>query len=111
MAQTPKRLFSSELTTSAAAQYTAGSGVRTQVQACTITNNDSAARTVSIWLVPSGGAAGDTNLILKDKALNVGQSYIVREALNHWIEPGGAIYASASENSAISMVVSGVEYT
>lgn len=111
MATTPKRLCSVELTTSAAAQYTAGTGVSTQIHACTITNNDSSARTVSVWLVPSGGSADDTNIIVKDRALNVGQSYVVREALNHWLAAGGAIHASASANSAVTLVASGVEFT
>lgn len=111
MAVTPKRLASAELTASTATYYTAGTGVKTRIDALTLTNNDVASRTVSIWLVPSGGTADDTNLVIKDKAINTGNSYRVVEAIGHWLEAGGTIQSSASAATAVTIVASGVEYT
>ena len=56
MTATPKKLIQgSQLTASAATYYTAPTNTRTLIKKVTFTNNDTVARTVTLYLVPLGG--------------------------------------------------------
>lgn len=111
MAITPRRMVSgSQLTTSAATYYTA-TNVKAQIQALTLTNTSAGAVTVTVYLVPDGGTAGDSNTVLDTKSINAGESYKVIEAIGQWLEAGGTIQALASSATAITLVASGIEYS
>lgn len=110
MATTGKRLVEgSQLTTSAATYYTAPASTKARIDAMTLANTGAAAVTVTLHLVPNGGAADDSNVILKEKSIAAGESLTVREALGHWLEPGGTIQALASAAASVALVASGVE--
>jgi len=110
MATTGKRLVGgAQLTTSATTYYTAPPSTKARIDAMTLTNTSAAAVTVTLHLVPAGGTAGDGNIILKAKSIGAGESYPVREALGHWLEPGGTIQALASAATSVTLVASGVE--
>lgn len=99
-----------QLTTGATTLYTANA-VRAQVHAANLLNTSAAPVTVTLHLVPSGGAAGDANMILKAKPLNVSESYKSLELIGQWLNPGDTIQALASANTAVSVMIGGVEYT
>lgn len=110
MATKGKRLVEgAQLTTSAATYYTAPANTRVRIDAVTLTNTSGAAATVTLHLVPAGGTAGDGNMIAKEKSLDAGESATAREALGHWLEPGGSIQALASAATSVTLVASGVE--
>lgn len=112
MAITGKRMVSgSQLTTSAATYYTVGASTRAQIQAMTVTNVNAAARTVTIHLVPSGGTADNTNIVLSAKSLAQNESYRVIEAIGQWLESGGTIQALASAATSVALVAGGIETT
>lgn len=112
MAITGKRMVAgSQLTASAATYYTVGASTRAQIQAMTITNRNASSRTVTIHLVPSGGTADDTNIILAAKSLAQNESYKVIEAIGQWLEAGGTIQALASAATSVNLVASGIEVT
>lgn len=112
MKREPKRLIpGSQLTTSAATYYTVATGLTGTISAMTATNTSDAVAQVTVWLVPQGSTAGDTNVVLSERSIAPGDSRIVYEAIGQSLAQGGKIQASASDASAINLVASGYETT
>lgn len=110
MATTGKRLVEgAQLTASAATYYTTPANTRTRIDAMTLTNTSGAAVTVDIHLVPAGGSPSDDNVVMKGKSIPQNDTYVVREALGHWLEPGGTIQALAGTATSVTLIASGVE--
>lgn len=111
MAIRPKRLVSgSQLTGSAATYYTA-TNVSARIDNCVLTNTTSGAVTATLHLVPSGGSASASNMILDAYSIAAHTSYVPPGIIGQWIESGGTLQALASAATSITMVVSGVEFT
>lgn len=112
MAITPKRLVSgSQLTAVAATYYTAPASTRARIDACALTNTTAGAVTATLHLVPSGGSAAVSNMVLSAKSLAAGETFIPPGAIGQWLEAGGTLQAMASAGAAITLVASGVEFT
>lgn len=110
MQQFAKRLVDgSQLTTSAATYYTAPANTSTIIRQATLTNTSGTAQTATVHLVPSGGSATASNMILSARSIAPGESYPVYSAQGQVLAGGGTIQALASAGSAISLVASGVE--
>lgn len=108
----PQRLVSGvQLTASAATYYTAPANTLTTVSACTLTNTTAGAVTATVYLVPNGGTAGVTNIILSAKIIAAGESYNVMPAIGQTILSGGTIQALAGAATSITLVASGYETT
>ena len=90
-------------------QYIAS--VKTMIDKVTVTNTTGDAVTFSCNLVPSGGAVGDANAIIKDKAVATGETYVCPELVGHVLEPGDAISMIASAASSLTIRASGREVT
>ena len=105
------RLATTLVAASATSVYTVAESTRTRIDAMTLTNTDTAARTVSIYLVSSGGSPGDSNIVLKDASIAPGASLRVKEAVGQVLHTGGKIYAVASVASKVAIYASGVEVT
>jgi hypothetical protein len=101
----------SQLTTGAVAYYTAPANTRCVVKRLTLTNTSAGAVTVTLHLVASGGAAGDTNTITKTRTLAAAETWDCASAEGHVIEAGGTVQALASAATSITIVGSGVEIT
>lgn len=102
-----KRLCTTTIGSSAGLAYEAES-VTARIHAAVLMNDNASAVTVSIWL-PSGGSAGVSNKVLKDKSIAAGGSYVVKELIGHTLEAGFSIQAAASTANVVSLVVSGIE--
>jgi hypothetical protein len=98
----------SALSTTLTAYYTCpGSGVtHTTVPALTVTNTDTAARTVTVEIRPSGGSQTDRQNIL-NQLIPAGETVILDGFV---LEPGDAIYAKISSGTTGSVRVSPVEF-
>ena len=90
-------------------QYIAS--VKTMIDKVTVTNTTGAAVTFSCNLVPEGGTVGDTNAIIKDKAVAAGDTYVCPELVGHVLEPGDAISMIASAATSLTIRASGREVT
>lgn len=91
-------------------QYTA-TGVTTIIDKFTATNYNSAAATISVNLVTSGGSAGNLNLITKTKTLQPTEVYTFPELVGQVLNPGDFISTIAGTATSINMRVSGREVT
>jgi len=110
MTVTPKKLFTpATLTNSAATYYTVPASTKTVLKKVSFTNTDTVPRTVTLYLVESGGSAGASNIIISAKAIAPGDTYEAYEVEGHIMNSGDFIRALASQASVVSMHISGVE--
>lgn len=91
-------------------QYTA-SNCKTIIDKFTATNTSANNVTFSANLVASGGAAGDSNLVLKSRTILPGETYQCPELVGQTLEPGGFISTLAGAASSITISASGREIT
>ncbi|WP_440966169.1 hypothetical protein ACL58G_07920 [Massilia sp. GER05] len=62
------------------------------IRAATICNSTAAPVAASAWLVPSGGAADATNIMISARTIAAGESYPCPELVNQGLNAGGAVY-------------------
>jgi hypothetical protein len=91
-------------------QYTASVGARVIIDKFTATNYTAGALTLTVYLVPSGGSAGNSNLI-KIKTLAAGECYTWPEIVGHTLNPQDFIATNASAATSINIRASGREIT
>ena len=91
-------------------QYTA-TNVAAIIDKCTATNTTGVAATISINLVPSGSAAGAANLILDAKSVAPNSTYTCPEVVGHSLVAGSFISTLAGTAAAITIRISGREFT
>jgi hypothetical protein len=99
-----------EAETSQTTQYTAQAGTRAILDKITGTNAGPGSAQLSINIVPSGGTAGASNLIVKTKTLNSGETYTFPEIVGHVLGPGDMVSTIASASS-VTIRISGREVT
>jgi len=109
MAVTPKVLVPPlQMQNSQTTQYTA-TAVRAIIDKATVTNTDTVNRTFSVNLVTSGGSAGNSNLVIDDKTIVPGETYLCPELVGQVLEVGGFISTIASAATALTLRISGRE--
>lgn len=91
-------------------QYTA-TNCKTIIDKFTVTNTAAAAVTISVNLVASGGAAGNSNLIIDARAIAVNECYTCPELIGQVLENGGFISTIASAATSLTISASGREIT
>ena len=83
---------------------------KTIIDKFTATNVSAAPVTISVNLVFTG-AAGDENLIVKEKSIAAGETYVFPELVGHSLEPSSLISTLASVADALVIRASGREVT
>lgn len=89
-------------------QYVA-TNVTTIIDKFTATNFSSGAVNVSVNLAASGEATGNSNLIVKTRTLQAGETYTFPEIVGHILPSGGFISTLASAAAAVNIRASGRE--
>lgn len=90
-------------------EYTA-TGVRAIIDKFTGYNESAGALTLTVKLVPNGGSAGASNVIVV-RSLAAGETYTFPEVVGHVLESGGLISVLASAATDIVIRCSGREVT
>ena len=113
MTVTPVQLCQPTLLTgSAATLYTAPASVKASIiKDMSVCNTDSVPRTFTIHLIPSGGTASVTNMLIDARQLAAGETQTVFEALGKTLLAGGFVQALASTTSVINIQGSVAEVT
>jgi hypothetical protein len=101
----PKQLEATQTT-----QYTA-TAVKAIIDKATVTNTDTVNRTFSVNIVQSGGSATNANLIIDDRTVIPGETYLCPELVGHELDPSAFISTIASAATALTLRVSGREIT
>lgn len=111
MAVNSKAIIESVLALAAeTTQYTAPAGARTIIDKFTATNTTAGILTMTIKLVPSGGAVGASNTIVQTQALAAGQCYAFPEVVGHTLNAGDFI-STLPSGVGIAIRSSGREIT
>lgn len=92
-------------------QYTAPTGVRTIVDKFTVTNTTAGAVTITIKVVPSGGAAGASNVITQTASVAANSVYTAPEMVGQILNAGDFISTLASAAASLTIRISGREIT
>lgn len=109
MAVNAKTLFEAlQAVAAETTQYTTPAGTRTIIDKFTGTNTTGAAASLTVRLVPSGGAANVSNTITYVKTLQPGETYTFPEVVGHVLSPGDFISTLGSA-VAITIRASGRE--
>lgn len=113
MTSTPKLLAAAaDLAGAAAAIYTSpANGKGTWIDKATAVNHSAAIRSITLYHVPSGGAAGTSNLLVSGKSIAVNATDLVGEIVGKFIPPGASIYGFADTASAVAFEMNGRELT
>jgi hypothetical protein len=105
-----KPLFNAKFAKSSAeVEYTAPNETRTIVDKFTATNTDSGALTLTVHLVPSGGAVATSNMILKAYSIAAGVTFDCTELKNQILNGGDFISIFASSADKVVIRASGRE--
>ena len=114
MTITPNALWGPvQIGSAAAAIYTAPALTTVTVTRAVVTNESASAATLTIWIVRSGGAHSDSNILVGASA--AGQSmgggpsepYVVQALAGMVLAPGDAIWAISGTNNVLNFVGSG----
>ena len=97
------------LTNAVVTYYTAPASTKALIKKATFNNDHTSVVTVTINLVPSGGAAAYGNQITKTKSLAAGETWSCPDVENHVLEAGGFISMVASVTAKIGVRISGYE--
>jgi hypothetical protein len=89
-------------------QYVA-TGVTTIIDKFTATNFSSSAVNVSVNLAAVSEATGNSNLIVKTRTLQPGETYTFPEIVGHTLPSGGFVSTLASAAAAVNLRASGRE--
>lgn len=89
-------------------QYTA-TNCKTVIDKLTVTNTSAGNVTISVNLVALSGTAGDSNLIVKTRAIAPNETYTCPELIGQVLESGGFISTIASAATSLTISASGRE--
>lgn len=92
-------------------QYTAPAGTRTIIDKYTVTNVTGSSATFTGNIVPSGGAAGSSNVVTQTKTIAANSTEVFPEQVGQILGPGDAISTLAGTASALVLRISGREIT
>ena len=96
------------LGTTAAALYTAPANTVARLSSFTFTNQDTAARTLSVHLVKAGSAPSNANRVVAPYVIATNEAWTCPH-LNHNLNPGDALYALADAAGVVSVYGSVIE--
>ena len=109
---TTKRLISpSQLTTGATTLYTVPASTTTQINEIILANDTTSAVTATLHLVPTGGSADDTNIIMKAKSLPTDGTPLIYDFEQLFMSAADTIQGLASAGSQATIHIMGVELT
>lgn len=105
MADTYKRIYQGQLSTSSGVVYTVPSGTQAIIKSIRIANTSASSTTVKLW---NGGSA-DSNVILPATSIDAGGFGEFDGTLT--MTAADTLVAQAGANSSITMTVYGLEIT
>ncbi len=100
-----------QLPNAAATQYTCPANSKVIIRHVTFTNTTSGAITVTAYVIPSGGSAGDPTTVVSAQSVAAHATYVSPELSGCVLNAGDILNAFASAVTSISMNASGIIQT
>lgn len=91
----------------AASIYTQPANGQAVVRRAVFTNRGANNRLITVHRVPSGGAVANTNLVIYQKRLTPGETYVSPELSAMTLNGGDAIYAFADAAAEVNVTMNG----
>ena len=91
--------------------YTCPANTTVRILAANVVNDTTTAKYISAHRVPSGGAAGDANLIVNQKVVGSSASIQLWELIGQVLEAGDLLSAIAEAADQLTVHISGVAVT
>jgi len=92
-------------------QYTAPADTTTIIDKFSVINTTAGNVKFSANIVDSGDSASDTNIVIDDKTIGVGETYLCPELVGRTLEAESFISTLAGAASALTIMASGREIT
>lgn len=96
---------------SATTEYTVPASTTTTIDSFTVTNSTGGAVNITVYLVPSGGSAGPSNVIVSAQAISAGATTVLSSLANQTLSTGDFISVFASAATSLTIRASGREAT
>jgi hypothetical protein len=110
MQRTVKQLVpTAQITAAAVTYYTAPADNSAEICAATATNVTGTARTVTVHLVASAGAAGATNIVVQTRTVPANSAVQLWELIGQKLPTGATIQALADAGAAVNLTIGGYE--
>jgi hypothetical protein len=88
----------------ATAYYTTPANLKKAIiRSVSFLNTDTVPQTVTVHLVPSGGTASATNMLISARSMNAGETYYCNDLDGKVLEAGGMLQCLASAASKVSV--------
>lgn len=111
MAQVIKELVTPQYLSNSTTTLATASASKLLLYAINLTNSSASTETFSLYLVPSAGSAGDSNVLIKNRGLLPNKTDSANECIGQVLEPGMTLQGVCSGSNAINISVSAVEIT
>ena len=111
MAVTVKKLIASQQVANSTTTYYTATNVKTIIDKFTVCNPTAGAATITVYLVDSGGSAGDSETIISAKSVGAGETYTFPEIVGHTLNASDFIQCIASAATTLTLRASGREIT
>lgn len=103
MQRIPKAIAAAQLTLSAVPYYTAPSSTTATINNLSLTNTTNNPVAVTLYRVPSNGAAAVNNTIMSAFVLSPGQTYVPPQAIGLQLDSGMTLQALAGTAAAVTL--------
>ena len=100
-----------QLPNSVATQYTCPANSQTIIRHAVFTNTTSGAITVTAYVVPQGGSAGDATTVISALSIAAHTAYVSPELSGCVLAAGDTLQCFASAGTSVSLNVSGISQT
>lgn len=100
-----------QLAAAVATLYTSPVGTVTRIEKVTYANTDTVQHQVTLYLVPSGSAAGATNLLTNQQPIRALSPLNDVNAAGHYLNAGDSIEAFADAAAHVNIFVAGTQIT
>jgi len=100
-----------ELATTSSTLYTAPANTTSQIQDVTVCNTGTAAVTVDIYVVESGGSVGDPTTVIDGKTIGAKETQTLSDLTGVVLETADTLRGLASVATTLSIQASGIEIT
>lgn len=89
--------------------YTSPASVWTRIESVSVANPTGSPATYSLWLVASGGSAGNTNVLTSAQSVLAGQTIDDQHMIGKVLNPGDFIVGYASAGTTLTIHASGIQ--
>lgn len=104
-----KQLVAPQQIANSATAYISAVTVKTRLDKVTVTNPTATARSVTFYIIPNGGSAGDDTTITKSYVVPGGVTWNCPDLVGQILAIGDQLQAVASAAAALTLMISGTE--